>query len=65
MTFNPDDFRDLHLETSDHPGILAVYQDNDVTRDMTYADVLRAIRNLLQIQPDLSGGFWVLNHYQW
>ena len=65
LTYNSKDFLTLHKQISRHPGILAVYRDNDPTRDMNYASIIRAIRNLLQIQPDLSGGFWVLNHYQW
>ena len=65
LTYNPKDFLLLHNATPIHPGILAVYQDNDPSRDMSYADIVRAIANLQQIQPDLSGGFWVLNHYRW
>ncbi len=65
LTYNPDDFLELHLQIPDHPGLLAVYQDNDPTRDMSYPDVVRAINNLQRIQPDLGRGFWVLNHYQW
>ena len=29
-----------------HSGIFAVYQDNDPSRDMSNADIVRAIRNL-------------------
>jgi hypothetical protein len=56
LTFNPKDFLALHNQTSAHPGILAVYQDNDLSRD---------IENLQQIQPVLADGFWILNQYQW
>ncbi|MBI3959480.1 MAG: DUF5615 family PIN-like protein [Chloroflexi bacterium] len=65
LTYNPKDFRKLHNLIPDHPGILVVYRDNDPHRDMTYTDIVRAIRNLQQIQPVLAGGFWVLNGYQW
>lgn len=65
LTYNPEDFRELHRQTPNHSGIFGVYQDNDPTRDMTYSDVVRAINNLLEIQPDLNNGFWTLNHYQW
>ena len=65
LTYNPKDFRKLHKLIPDHPGIFAIYHDNDLNRDMTYADIVRAIRNLQQIQPVLAGEFWILNQYQW
>ncbi|MBI3974172.1 MAG: DUF5615 family PIN-like protein [Chloroflexi bacterium] len=34
VTFNPDDFIELHERTPDHPGVFVAYQDNDPTRDM-------------------------------
>jgi len=65
LTFNPRDFKVLHDQDSHHPGILAVYQDNDPTKDMSYQDIVRAIANLEQSVPHLAGGFWVLNMYRW
>src|ERR1700733_12151391 len=40
ITKNPKDFRILHDLDQNHPGIFAIYQDNDLTRDMTDADVV-------------------------
>jgi len=65
LTYNPADFAQLHQQHPDHPGIFAVYQDNDPSRDMTYADVVRAIANLQQSGVTVAGGFWSLNAYQW
>jgi hypothetical protein len=65
LTYNPVDFEQLHRIYPDHAGILAVYQDNNPARDMTYADVVRAIANLERIGVTLAGGFWSLNAYQW
>ncbi|MCB0062299.1 MAG: DUF5615 family PIN-like protein [Caldilineaceae bacterium] len=65
LTYNPSDFEQLHWADKDHAGILAVYQDNDITRDMSYQDIVRAIQNLVSINIPLTGGFWVLNAYQW
>jgi hypothetical protein len=65
LTLNPRDFKALHDLDSGHAGILAVYQDNDSTRDMRYADVVRAIANQEHTVPQISGGFWVLNAYRW
>ena len=65
LTYNPQDFEDLHFSDNHHAGILAVYQDNAVTRDMLYQDVVRAIHNLISLGFPLAGGFWILNAYQW
>jgi hypothetical protein len=34
MTHNCSDFEELHREIATYPGIVAIYQDNDVHRDM-------------------------------
>jgi hypothetical protein len=65
LTKNPVDFSLLHQQFPDHPGILAIYQDNDPTRDMSYTDIVRAIANLEQTGISINGGFWSLNAYQW
>lgn len=65
LTYNPQDFEQLHCSDNRHAGIFAVYQDNDITRDMLYQDVVRAIHNLVSLDIPLAGGFWVLNAYQW
>ncbi len=46
ITKNPADFKALHDLHQRHSGILAVYQDNDLSRDMSSADIVRTIRNL-------------------
>lgn len=65
LTFNARDFLGLHRETPEHPGILVVYKDNDLTRDMDYAAIVRAIANLESTGVDVARGFWVLNVYRW
>ena len=65
LTKNPDDFMELHRTSPHHAGILAVYQDNDPIKDMSYADIVRAIANLEQTGVTIAGGFWSLNAYQW
>jgi hypothetical protein len=65
LTFNPKDFKVLHDRHSEHPGILAVYHDNNPTKDMSYAEIVRAIANLERSVFDILGGFWVLNAYRW
>jgi hypothetical protein len=65
LTMNPADFLDLHQQDADHPGILAVYQDHDPTKDMSYAGIVQAIANLEQTGVPIAGRFWVLNAFQW
>jgi hypothetical protein len=65
LTKNPQDFRGLHQKFPGHAGILAVYQDNDLTKDMNYADIVQAISNLQSTGVTIAGGFWSLNAYQW
>lgn len=43
VTKNPADFLALHSLDPNHPGIFAIYQDNDPTRDMSDAQVVAAI----------------------
>ncbi len=71
LTKNPQDFLDLHdawrAAGHDHPGIFLVYQDNDVSRDMSDPDIVRAVANV----EDVHGGGGIanevfsLNQYQW
>jgi hypothetical protein len=65
LTLNARDFEALHDKDAGHAGILVVYQDNDPSKDMRYADIVRAIANLERSTPRVSGGFLVLNRYRW
>ena len=65
LTFNPRDFKALHDADPHHSGILAVYQDNDPTRDMSYRDIVQAIDNLEHNVDKIAGGFWSLNACRW
>jgi hypothetical protein len=51
MTQNPNDFLMLHYQwqqqNRSHSGIFLVYKENDVTRDMSYRDIVRAINRLI------------------
>jgi len=68
MTFDPDDFRDLHQEWQNnahyHMGILLVYFENDVTKDMSYSDIVRAIDNLLASGVPIANEVHTLNHWR-
>lgn len=65
LTRNCDDFVELHEANSNHSGILAIYQDADLTKGMTYAAISNAILNLETTGLPLEGKFIVLNQYNW
>lgn len=64
LTKNPRDFEELHRRFPTHPGILSVYQDNDPTKDMSVADIARAIQNLITAGMPLVGQFIPLNAWR-
>ena len=51
LTYNPADFLRLHRDWQEqgrkHSGIFIIYYDNNVRKDMSYADIVRAIAKLL------------------
>ncbi len=64
VTKDPDDFHALHRQTPTHHGIFGVYQDNDVTRDMSAADIVTAIERIeaaAQHSYPIPGEFHNLN----
>ncbi len=46
VTKNPSDFKDLHDTDPNHFEILVVYQDNDISRDTSDPEIVKAISNL-------------------
>ena len=68
LTMDHNDFEDLHLVVQathgQHPGILAVRSDNDVSRDMKDRDIVRAIGNLERAGVPVANEFIVLNHWR-
>jgi predicted nuclease of predicted toxin-antitoxin system len=65
LTKNPDDFLELHQETPDHSGILVIYQDNDPERDMSAADIGKAITNLMKVDITIGAAVHVLNAWRY
>ena len=67
LTKNHRDFRDLHdlVEAAggDHPGILAICQDND-GRDMKIHEIVSAITRLMGLGIPIPGALHVLNSYR-
>ena len=60
VTKNPDDFEELHRRYPEHPGIFAIYQDND-PRDMSYPEIAQAIANIVAAEIAITGAFHILN----
>jgi len=65
ITKNPANFKALHDLDLPHSGILAVYQDNDPSRDMSNADIVKS-----HPKPGRGGttgrssDFWRVSHSQ-
>jgi len=69
ITKNPSDFQHLHDLNANHSGFLAVYQDNDLSRDMSDAEIVRAIQNLETASQSggdpIEGKFHSLNDWRY
>jgi hypothetical protein len=65
---NHDDFENLHdliMQVQGHyPGMFIVRRDNDPTRDLKPAGILRAIRNLLAAAVPIRDQFHILYHWR-
>ena len=68
LSHNYDDFEDLHnlvLTVHGHyPGILVVRKDNDPSRDLKPAGIVRAIRNLEAAGVPIADQYIILNHWR-
>jgi hypothetical protein len=68
LTLNPKDFRELHKqwvsEGRQHAGILLVYFDNDRRRDAQPADIVRALKRLIQSGLPLTNEIHSLNEWR-
>ncbi|MEM8639776.1 MAG: DUF5615 family PIN-like protein [Cyanobacteria bacterium P01_G01_bin.54] len=65
LTRNCGDFLALHQLQPVHPGILAVYQEGNPERNMSYQAVVRAIENLQAAEMALANQFVVLNQWRY
>ena len=55
LTHNCDDFEELHLANPIHPGILAIYRDDNLLKNMSFKAIVKAIANLEAAQFSLAG----------
>ena len=68
LTYNCDDFKNLHDQQVSHAGILAIYDESDSSKNLTYWEVVRALDTLQnyahQTEWILSSEFIALNHWR-
>lgn len=61
LTRNCNDFQELHEINPNHPGILAVYQDADPAKNMSYQAIVQALSNLEMAGSQSNNQFVALN----
>ena len=65
LTRNCDDFIELHQANPVHPGILAVYQKPDASKNMKYQEIVKAIANIETANYSLENQFVILNQWNY
>ena len=65
LTRNCNDFQELHEINPNHPGILAVYQDADPAKNMSYQAIVQAIANLEIASAAIENQFVALNQWNY
>ncbi len=64
LTRNCADFQELHAQDPDHTGILAVHEDRDPSKHMSYADIVSAVAKVEASSFPLERAFLVLNAWR-
>ncbi len=65
LTLNCRDFQSLHAVNSYHPGILAIYQEANPSKKMSFKAIVKAIANLETANVTLINQFISLNHWNY
>jgi hypothetical protein len=65
LTRNAGDFFILHEQYPDHSGILAIYQDKDPAKNMSYQSIVKAVGNVETAGLQTEGQFIALNHWKY
>ena len=65
ITKDADDFEALHRQHQPHFGVLAICEEADRSKNMSYTDIVKAIENLTSANIPLANHFYVLNHWRW
>lgn len=68
LTKDPDDFIDLHDQwqatNRAHSGILLIYEEKDVSKNMNRVEIVAAIDNLLASGLPIANQIYNLNHWR-
>lgn len=68
LTKNPSDFLALHnvwfSKERQHSGILLVYDERDVSKNMTRSQIVAAIDNLVAAAVPIENQVHILNHWR-
>lgn len=65
LTRNCGDFLARHGKWPAHSGIMAIYQDADPVKNMSYQDIVDAVANVELSGMSVDGEFVVLNAWRW
>ncbi|MEB3338751.1 MAG: DUF5615 family PIN-like protein [Leptolyngbyaceae bacterium] len=65
LTRNCNDFQELHQANPRHAGILAIYQDPDPSKNMSYQTIVKAIANLEAADYSFENQFIILNQWNY
>jgi Domain of unknown function (DUF5615) len=65
LTRNCADFLELHQLNPVHAGIIAVYQDADPSKNMSYHSIVKAIVNIQIAEYALENQFVILNQWNY
>lgn len=64
LTANPSDFLELYQKQPHHAGILAVYQDNNPKKDLTFQEMVYCIQKIIKKNISFKNQFIILNHWR-
>ena len=65
LTYNCDDFEELHEASSQHSGIIGIYRDDKYFKNMSFKQIVKAIANLEAAQIPVAGQFVNLNQWNY
>ena len=65
LTHNCDDFQALHQEDPNHPGILAIYQNDVRSKKMSRQAIVKALSNLEAAKIRMANQFISLNQWKY
>lgn len=68
LTKDPDDFLDLHHQwqamTRTHSGVLLIYEEKEVSKNMSRSQIVLAIDNLVASGVSIANEIHTLNHWR-